>query len=82
MTSSGLLASSALTRTTLPAMGAYRSLSVLTLSMVPNVLPTVTVSPTFTSRVTRVMSPSCSTAKAVIPTSTSAAGRAHSWSFV
>ncbi len=63
-------------------MGAKRSLSVLTLSIVPKALPTVTVSPAFTSRFTSVMSPSWSTANAVMPTVISPpCGFAHSWSF-
>src|SRR5688572_450078 len=64
-------------------MGAYRSLSVFTLSIVPNALPAATSSPGFTSRFTRVMSPSCSTANAVMPTVTFLPSTfVHSWSFV
>src|SRR5690606_19808529 len=69
--------------TTLPAMGANRSLSVLTLSMVPKALPSAMVSPGFTSRLRRVMSPSWSTAYEVMPTSTPPPSAfAHSWSLV
>src|SRR5882724_6679182 len=83
LTSSGLFSRAALTRVTLPFTGANRSLSVLTLSIVPNALPDVTLSPTFTSKLTSVMSPRASTAKAVMPTTSSPPSvRAHSWSLV
>src|SRR5262249_42623909 len=59
-TSSGFSSSVLLTRTIVPLTGAYKSLSVLTLSIVPNALPAVTESPGFTSMLTRVMSPSWS----------------------
>src|SRR6478736_161969 len=81
--SSGCSSSAPLMRVILPLTGANRSLSVLTLSMVPKVLPALTVSPTLTSRLTSVMSPSASTANAVMPTKSSLpAVCAHSWSLV
>src|SRR6187431_2254855 len=81
--SSGLFSSAPLMRVTLPLTGANRSLSVLTLSIVPKFLPALTLSPTLTSRLTSVMSPSASTANAVMPTRSSLpSARAHSWSLV
>src|SRR6478752_3822938 len=81
--SSGLFSSAPLMRVILPLTGANRSLKVLTLSIVPKVLPALTVSPTLTSRLTSVMSPSASTANAVMPTrSSSPTACAHSWSLV
>src|SRR5690606_21394963 len=83
LTSSGASSSRSFTALTVPLTGANRSLSVLTLSMVPNAAPAFTASPAFTSSPTSVISPSWSTAKAVMPT-TIAPSRclAHSWSFV
>src|SRR6478609_7031887 len=81
--SSGWSSSAPLIRVTLPLTGANRSLSVLTLSIVPKVLPAVTLSPTLMSRLTSVMSPSASTANAVMPTRSSLPSVwAHSWSLV